>query len=537
MATAAPTLSKPEVKRLLAERRERWLSGDLRYLLRGFGKPSPPGKAWPQIQMYDWTHSWKAANPDRRGPLIIWCRRRAGKSTFRLICHLENMIREPDRHQHYIAPYGHQCDEIARPIIEWALRDAPVDLLYRWRRNTLFVQNPRWKAKKAWNRLMLLGSDSNKGDKMRGLPSASEVTLDEARDMENFDYLMESLMPHVFTGQKDPLLCIITTPPPNLECSLVKRYHAKAINDGRVLQIRGSADASFSEKEAQDILEMADISPSSAAYQREVEAELVPDLSVAVVPEWHDLKDLCIVNGQRPYFRPKFFIPQVEIDAAYSCDKLAILWGYIDQENHLIVVERSFVGDRMNTRDLLTVALRTEKELWPELAGTARVRRRMDGPGQQIDDLYRDSGLRRDFGLPHGYYVTPIDRAYDRMSALQKLRSNIGRVRIHDPGAKDLIYQLNFGTVKYSKDHKKIDFVRTSELGHLDAVAALRNLVHYARLNFPLNAPIPPNPRDPQTQIEAGYRFPRINVGQVTFDQGLVMHNNRGLYENGRAVS
>jgi hypothetical protein len=525
-----------EEKRLLGLARQRWLSGDLSYLIRGYGQDPPEGKRWAQLEMYRWAKGWKASNPRKNGPLILWCRRRGGKSFMSLVILLERMLTMPNTHHLYLAPFGWQCDQIVRPSLNMhILPDAPIDLVVRWKRNQIYVQNPWWNDPKAWSFMTIAGVDSDDGNRIRGLPTCETVVVDEARDVENFDYLMESIIPPCFLGSKNPLLLVPTTPPASLECPLVKRYNGKALVEGRSYTFDGEEDAALTEEDIEATLETADINKSSNAYLREIRAQLVQDVSCAVVPEWFQLRKICIVDGYERLERPRFFIPHVQIDAARSVDKTAFLFGYADQDRGLIVVEKTIVVTNPNAYEIGRILLEWEEKIWPESERPAPVRRWGDMLPGQIDDLLRDPILKRELKCPNGILIRPVPKDFDRITGLQLLRSNIGRVRVHADGCHDLIYQLDVGTVRFDKAHKRVDFVRTSDLGHLDAVAALRDMVKVLKVRFPQNLPKPDDLRDPNTLYPPGYQPPPISVLGVTRGHGLVTRQQE-VYRNGRTA-
>lgn len=195
----------------------------------------------------------------------------------------------------------------------------------------------------------------------------------------------------------------------------------------------------------------------SPAWHREYLCELVTDDSLRVVPEFDAKKHV----GENP--RPIYFTPYTFLDLAFTRDKCAALFGYFDFKAGKLIIEEEWVKNAKVLSEIKDAIVTRELQLWPE----GKTVRYGDGSAMGVGIL---STLTSDFGLE----VLPC---YFGGSTKEVMVNGLrefmgaGRILIH-PRCEQLIYQLQNG-IRKSGETDKLEYKRSDNVGHLDAIDAL----------------------------------------------------------------
>lgn len=445
--------------------RARWFAGDLRHLLRKHG----------QKWLYEDIAGWKAANPKSFGPFVALCHRRMGKSTSTVEMCLERCLRKP-ANALFLAPLQQQVESIVKPILNHLLRGCPMEIQLRWRRNQLRIRNPAWKVG-GCSTFTWMGADRAGGRHIRGLPSQNLIVCDEAGFIENLDRLVDQVLVYLLHQQEDPALLMVSTPSESLAHPFIVRFLRQAEEAGTYRRIRASENPDFTWADRKAILEAIGKDENSIAYQREAECELVQDEDSSTVPEYGRMKSVVEVAK---YKRPAHWLPLISVDLGYI-DETAVLAGYVDFAEQILVIEGEWVQARANSKQVGQAVRGLEEAVF---AGNLNPPfRYMDAPPMVLDDFYLAEQIRFRRAETH-----------DPLTSLAKLRSIVaeGRLRIL-PGCPRLRYQMLTGTLRKSTGGA-MKLSRTQELSHQDAIAALIYMARMAPwgLNpIPMRGPLP----------------------------------------------
>lgn len=436
----------------LALIRRRWFAGDLRHLLRKHG----------QTTLYNDISKWKAANPKSFGPFVALCHRRMGKSTSTVAMCLERCLRKPSNAL-FLAPLQQQVEGIVRPILDHLLRGCPMEMGLRWRRNQLRLRNPAWKTA-GFSTFTWIGADRATGRHIRGLPSQNLIVCDEAGFIENLDKLHDRVLIYLLHQQEDPALVMATTPSESLAHPFITRFLKVAKDSGTYRRIRASENPDFTWEDKKAILDA--IKPhdeGSVAYQREAECELLQDEDTSTVPEYSRMIPVIEVESHQ---RPQHWFPVVAVDLGYV-DETAILAGYVDFAEQVLVVEREWVQSRANSKAIAQAIRGIEEDVF---AGNLHPPFRwMDAPPMVLDDFWLAEQIRFRRAETH-----------DPLTSLAKLRAIVqeGRLRIL-PGCPTLRHQMLTGSLRKNSGGG-MRLARTQDLSHQDAIAALVYMVRMA---------------------------------------------------------
>lgn len=453
-----------------------WYTGYLRDMTRPHG----------QRFLYDSIRTWKKEHAHDIGPIVVNSHRRLGKSFMADLFGTERAIAKPDQEVRIIAPTDEMCEGIHRKQIEYILRECPGPLQPKRRGKTWIFKNPVWNHP-GQSTLILEGSEYKKGNRQRGLAS-DLVVLDEFRDMEDPETLIEEVLSYHFIGRKDPLLLIVSTPPSTMDHPMAKRFIPEAKAAGAYFEIRGDTNKDVTDEDRRMILKVCRDGENGIGWRREFLCELVPDPKGLIVPEFVELEQVGaydkVVVGK--WEKPTCWFPQCAIDTGYD-DYNGILFFYYDFLNGLMVVVDELWVHRQNTQNLRDM-IRNKAE-----AVFGKVHPR-DNPNEvtYYGDLTKQQ--RADFAQIFNFPIIPVNKT-DRDMAINTFRDTVRqqKIRIVGPKCPILIYQLRNGS--YAKNLK--DFNRSEndeEMGHCDLLAALI----YGHRHLNKSNPYPYDPGNPR---------------------------------------
>lgn len=469
MTTETATEPSLDLERLRADA---WADGDLEWLLRRHG----------QRRIHAFIQDCMAE--DSFEPVVVITHRRLGKSFLPIALSVERCLQAPGKRCVYGAPTHEQVMDIVEPNYEIIMRSCPPALLPHTRGRARVFHNPRW-TEPGTSTFKMVGVDTKRGDNLRGT-YADIMILDEAREMSHLRYMVEEVIIPQFTGRERPLLLIVSTPPRTNDHDLVSYFRERAMEAGRYLEIKGSENADFTERDRALILAGVGGDEKSIAWRREVECAFIADPEDLICPEFNEVKADIVISE---YPRPQFFFPWVCMDTGFDPDFTAILFGYVDFRNQYLVIEDEIFRRRMTLLEISKAVRSKEAALWGNRTFHP-VRRIADIDSRGLEDLRRMMKLN----------FRAADK-YDADSGLARLRSNIRlkKIRIQRRCVR-LIDQLENGIWHVSREGKRTDFERTEQNGHWDAGKALVYL--NKMVNWREN-PIPPDAYDPSSHFAA----------------------------------
>ena len=421
-----------------------WLCGRLRYLTRPHA----------QRTLYDALHAKKATEPDLLTTAVLNCHRRMGKSWLGVLLGVERCLRYPGQIVKYGAPTTLQCEEIVVPLLAQIVGECPPELRPTRRGLEYTFRNPAW-GRAATSQLRLVGLNVEDGDRMRG-GGADLVILDEVREVKNLRYLVKEVVLYLFSGRRDPLLVVVSTPPASMAHDFVQVFIPEATARGSYFVMPASANADWTAKDEELVLsEIGASGPdarSSSGYRREVLCELISDTESLIVPEFPRVKGDIV----REHARPKWYQTYVGMDTGWT-DFTGVALGYLDFREQIPVIEDEIWVNHATTGELAKLIRRKEHELGYD-DHPRKVRRFADLTEQQLNDL----------AIEHHLSFLAVEK-YEREAAIARFRTDVGlkRLRIH-PRCKHLVQQLEHGVRKLRPDGSLGDFERNAVVGHFD---------------------------------------------------------------------
>lgn len=470
-----------ELKRLVEE--QYWLSGDLKYLL------------WPgaQTMMYDFIASWKAKHPDLPGPLYLEILRGGGKSVFEVIYQWQLALKYPGTNHYFFLDTITHGEKVTRDAIQLLMSHKPQSInIHKHDTNQYTITKPG-QASSTWT---ILGIKETSGETQRGLRCHSAV-IDEGATLNDFDYIRRDVVGGFFRQRQNPLCLVSTTPPRSMAHPIISAIDDAQLH-GRLLRIPGSLDPNFYDNPKEVAKAIATFgSPTSTAYLREIEVQHISDDTALAVPEFNDAKPYITPTT---YQRPSLFYPFICGDLGLH-DYTAFIFGYIDFNKQVRVIEDEVVVHYKNTKEIADLIINKEFELYGDKLkyGTDPyktplydfIKRWCDNDAQQIHD----------FRTIYKLYLNPVEKRGNNWKeiALATLRTEVQQHRlIMLPRCKNLIYQLETAVL----NEKRNDFERYKEsddkelvMGHADALVAAMYAIQMSQSLMHLN----PYPYTPST--------------------------------------
>lgn len=192
---------------------------------------------------------------------------------------------------------------------------------------------------------------------------------------------------------------------------------------------------------------------SPTAARREYGAEIVTDVTRAIVPEFDVDAEAEIVRDSE---RPDHCFFYTVGDFGFT-DLTVVLFAYYDFNRAKLVVEDEITINRASGIEISEMIVAKEKSLWPHRPKPLRL---ADADVLVLQDIVAHSGL--EIGQPN---------KLDAEAALNSLRMAISRRDIEiNPRCKTLIDHLKYGVW----NEARTSFDRDGEHGHFDAIDALK---------------------------------------------------------------
>lgn len=390
--------------------------------------------------------------------LALWLAEKIARTTQNAVIRFAYPTKEQAKT--ILIPVWEQLTESCPPSLRWVNRESTDGCWYLAHRNA---------------RLYLAGTDTkDQVDRLRG-PRSNFTVVDEPGSHGcDLKYLINSILgPQLLTtGGK---MLFITTPPVSMEHASVElinaakkqeRFYTQTIHDipeevatrEDKLQWCRDMHPDADEDEVQKIFNGEQ--EGDPAWEREALSKLVSDKAHRVTPEFIESKHVGVCPVLR--YRDRYVLG----DAGFAKDFFAMLFCEVDWAAGILWVRRELLKKRAPTKVMVAEALAIEAELWPDpMAPTERLARIFDGDPRTIADFCAEKYACRYAGKSEGaeLMVKPLSN-----------RLHAGSVMVEKACSKHLIPQLRDGIFKSDPlTGQKLDFQRTKEQGHLDAVAAL----------------------------------------------------------------
>lgn len=321
--------------------------------------------------------------------------------------------------------------------------------------------------------LYVIGTDdSDQREKHRG-GMAHWIFIDEAGSHKEFEYLIGSILSPQLdtTGGR---MVMITTPPLSMDHGFVRQWRAgegaglsmvrtvfqnTSYTREQLRAICREKNLGYEEPRIERILDVGEALKSGDAtptWEREYLCRMVADSSMRATPRFNEYthtRDFGTVHGGRHY---------VFLDPAHAHDNYAAILASFDKRDGKLYVEDEWLDRRQATDNIVTALRAKEKRLWGE---HAEVRRYDNDPrgGQQRADMQQ-----RNYSVALG----PKSNGPEAEANALDIAIAEGRIVIH-PRCKQLIKELTNGLMEVSESGKRADFMRSKDMGHLDALSAL----------------------------------------------------------------
>ncbi len=426
-----------------------------------------------QRDVYDFTNQWKVEHPDEAGPIVWNCHRGMGKSFLGLLMCVERCLKFPNQEVRFGSPTGVQTKDIAIPNLRLLLDLFPESCreLYPEKSGpNYYFRNPTWGNKSAVSTLHLV-SCKDEAQSKRG-PRSDLIFLDECRDIDDLNYVIDDVLWFHFTGRANPLMILSSTPPDSCSHPYWTTYQARAETDGTYIRRNVEENKDFSAKDEKMLLHICK-DKKSTTWKREALCLKAPNEKSMLIPEWvQDDEAVKKTTVFTEWKRPSHYFPHVAMDLG-CMDNTAALFGYVDFENAKLVIEDEVVVHYKSLGEIADLVKKKAAEVFP--TPPFPLRWIADNDGLELQTLRRD----------HQLYASAADR-WDPDAGIASLRTKFsqGKIRIN-ARCKRLIEQLESGL----KDEKgKIVRDDNPEIGHLDAIMALvymNRMIPWSRNPFP----------------------------------------------------
>lgn len=381
----------------------------------------------------------------------IWlCSRRIGKSVALIAVAVEQALKNPNTRILYLSKTTDNVREIVDQASSVVLIGCPEEIKpwFNKNENKFIFHNG--------SEIRVKGLDLSGSDAIRGV-KGELVILDEFCFMKNLNTTISSvIMPMVIECGGRVLLASSAPNSPGHESI---EWIQKAEDRGAITLKTIDDCPRWGEKQKQTFLAEAGGKDSSTA-RREYYCEIIVEREHAILPSFTAARAEEIIKAI-PF--PYDYIPDtyVSLDIGFR-DLSVALFAWWDYENAKLVIQDEVIlkGAQATTENIAAEILKKERELWPNLEPHKRV---CDTDPRLIEDLKR----------LHNLHFRPTKKD-NKEAQINQANIMIGNNTVLiNPKCKTLIAHGKYGI--WNPSHTS--FMRTSALGHCDAIDSLLYLI------------------------------------------------------------
>ena len=373
----------------------------------------------------------------------------------------------------FLSSTTEQVREIIDQASDVVLETCPPDLkpVMKQKENKFIFKNG--------SEIRIKGLDRVGGSAIRGV-GADLVIFDEACFMNDLEYIYKSIvLPMVIaTGGR---VLFGSTPPMSAGHESVQIIAECEKNDALTKKtIYDMQDILYSKKQI-EVFENSAGGKDTTLFRREYLAEIITETELAITPGFREstmVKEVPFPafndNEENGPYWPDCY---VAMDLGFR-DLTVCLFGYWDYPTATLVVQDELVFSEKTatTKNIAESIKKKEKELWGKNPPKGRW---CDNEPRFIEDIKVMHDLR--------FKRTNKDNKEASVNQLNVLINNENLI-VH-PRCKTLIQHLKYGLWKPNR----LDFQRTKELGHCDAIDALVYMLRNVKRNSdPTNKPFYP---------------------------------------------
>lgn len=422
--------------------RELWLRGKL------YWKMHPVQK-----EMYDIFHK-----ADPRSILVWLLARQSGKSFLIVLMCLEQCLQKPGSLVALITDTKLHLEGIFEPLFQDILKDCPEEIKPEYHKNKFIFYFPNG------SQIHLAGTDAGHAEKLRG-KKFQAVFIDEAGFCSKLRYNVRSVIIPTLTHTRGKIV-MATTPPEDPEHEFIF-FMERAELTGKLTK-KTVYDNPLLKKE--DIKSIEDeLGVDSTDFKREYLCQLIRNESLMVIPEFDDKAEKEIVTPLPP--KPNCFNGYVSMDLGYK-DLSVVLFGYFNFELNKIIIEREIVttGKKLIIPEFTQNIMNIEEDLFiNKITGEFQKPFRVSDINYLVTQEIARKSREINYERALNFEAPKKD---EKGMMVNYLRTLIKQRRIIiDPSCITLIAHLRNG--KWKNSSEKLEFARSADFGHFDALDAL----------------------------------------------------------------
>lgn len=387
--------------------------------------------------------------------------RRSGKTFTLCVLALEQCLRKPNSIVKFVSPTKVQVNNNVRPLFKKLLEDCPEELVPNFKVADYIYYFPNG------SEIQLAGTDSKHADKLRGGDSWAAF-VDEAGSCDDLDNLVKSILLPTTLITKGRII-LAGTPPADADHEFLG-YIEEGEQRGSLIKRTVYDNPRITKEQLEELIsELGGIGSDSC--RRELFCELIKDPNRSVVPEFTKELESEIIQD---WVKPPHYDSYVSMDIGFK-DLTVLLFGYYDFRNDKIVIEDELVIDfkkpDIGIGYLIKEIKAKELSLWfNPLTNEQRTpyKRVSDNNINFIDEIKKQSNYQ---------IVFRCADKFDSEAAINNMRQKLQQRKIIiSPKCVTLITHLR--NVRWKGTDKAV-FARSPDMGHYDAVDALKYFVRH----------------------------------------------------------
>lgn len=280
----------------------------------------------------------------------LYCSRKTGKTFTTILIAIEACLQNPNAIVRYAMTTLKTAKEVLLPILDEIRLIFPSDLFPK-----ITVSDMTAKFRNN-SQIKICGSNKEAAESARG-PRSNLVICDEVPSWDSYaEYMITGILIPQGTTIKNFKIIYAGTPPDCMDGYFIQSIYPKLLSRKVLVSIDIDQNPLLTENMIQRIVDFYPLGRDDPNFRREHKLELIPNNNQRVTPEFNEsihvynyIKDKCESFGD--YKIPQLYQYFISIDTG-TVDNTAMLVGYLDHNNHKLIIEKEFVKNNINLTNI-----------------------------------------------------------------------------------------------------------------------------------------------------------------------------------------
>jgi hypothetical protein len=280
----------------------------------------------------------------------LYCSRKTGKTFTTIVIAIEKCIQKPNAIVRYAMSTLKTAKEVLLPILDELRQILPSELFPK-----VYVSDMSIRFKNG-AQIKICGSNKEAAETARG-PRADLVICDEVPAWDEYaEYMITGILIPQGTTIDDFKIIYAGTPPDHMNGYFIQSIYPKLQLKRLLVSIDIDSNPLLTQKMIDRIIEFYPKGRDDTNFRREHKLELIPNNTHRLTPEFNEELHVYTEEIEKGIYYGDALVPQtyqyyISADTG-TVDNTAILVGYFDHHEQLLIIEKEWVKNNNNITEI-----------------------------------------------------------------------------------------------------------------------------------------------------------------------------------------